>query len=125
VVNKADREGADRVVAEIESMLSLADDASPRPAIVRTVATRDEGTRELLAAVVAFHERAKGSGALAARRRQRLSRQLDDAVRARLMERLASSLRPGETDALVERLVSRELDPFSAAEELTARMARA
>jgi GTPase len=125
VVNKADREGADRVVAEIESMLSLADGSEPRPAIVRTVATRDEGTRELLAAVVAFHERAKGSGALAARRRQRLGRQLDDAVRRRLMERLASSLRPGEADALVQRLVSRELDPFSAAEELTARMAGA
>jgi LAO/AO transport system kinase len=123
VVNKADREGADRVVAEIESMLALADGSEPRPAIVRTVATRDEGTRELLAAVVAFHEQAKRSGALAARRRQRLGRQLDDAVRRRLMERLARSLRPGETDALVERLVSRELDPFSAAEELTSRMA--
>jgi LAO/AO transport system kinase len=125
VVNKADREGADRVVAEIESMLSLDDGTSPRPAIVRTVATRDEGTQALLAAVVAFHERAKASGALDARRRQRLGRQLDDAVRRRLMERLASSLRPGETDALVERLVSRELDPFSAAEELTSRMAGA
>jgi LAO/AO transport system kinase len=125
VVNKADREGADRVVAEIESMLSLADGTSPRPAIVRTVATRDEGTRELLAAVVAFHERAKGSGALAARRRQRLGRQLDDAVRRWLMERLASSLRPGEAETLVERMVSRELDPFSAAEELASRMAGA
>jgi len=112
-------------VAEIESMLSLADGSEPRPAIVRTVATRDEGTQELLAAVVAFHERAKASGALAERRRQRLGRQLDDAVRRRLMERLASSLRPGETDALVERLVSRELDPFSAAEQLTARVAGA
>jgi LAO/AO transport system kinase len=125
VVNKADRDGADRVVAEIESMLSLASGAEPPPAIVRTVATRDEGTRELLAAVFAFHERAKGSGALAAKRRERLGRQLDDAVRRRLMERLAKSLRPGETDALVERLVRRELDPFSAAEELASRMAGA
>ncbi len=125
VVNKADREGADRVVAEIESMLSLAAGEGPPPVIVRTVATRDEGARELLAAIFAFHERARGSGVLAARRRERLGRQLDGAVRRRLLERLESSLRPGETDALVERLVRRELDPFSAADELTSRMAGA
>ena len=37
------------------------------------------------------------------------------------MERLVSTLRPGETDALVERIARREIDPFTAAEELTSR----
>ena len=124
-VNKADREGVERVVAEIESMLSLVPAAGPPPAIVRTVATRDEGTRVLADAVYAFHARARDSGALAAKRREQLRRQLDDAVRRRLMERLASGLRSGEAEALVERLVRRELDPFTAAEELTSRLARA
>ena len=124
-VNKADREGVERVVAEIESMLSLVPAAGPPPAIVRTVATRDEGTRALADAVHAFHARARDSGALAAKRRGQLRRQLDDAVRRRLMERLASGLRSGEAEALVERLVRRELDPFTAAEELTSRMAGA
>ena len=124
-VNKADRDGVDRVVAEIESMLSLAPDAAPPTVIVRTVATRDEGTRALLDAVVAFHARARDSGALAAKRRGQLRRQLDDAVTRRLMERLASGLRPGEADELVERLVRRELDPYTAAEQLAARTARA
>ena len=52
VVNKADREGVERVVTEIESMLSLAPAGTERPAIVRTVATRDEGTAELLDAAL-------------------------------------------------------------------------
>ena len=56
VVNKADREGADRLVASIEVMLAL-DDAAPgawRPPIVRTQATTGLGVGELLAAIDAF-----------------------------------------------------------------------
>ena len=92
VVNKADREGVDRVVAEIESMLSLVpSDASP-PAIVRTVATRDEGTRALVDAVLAFHARARDTGALARKRRMTLGRQLEDAVTRRLVQRAFGAL---------------------------------
>jgi LAO/AO transport system kinase len=125
VVNKADREGVDRVVAEIESMLSLVPGDAVPPSIVRTVATRDEGTRALVDAVVAFHERARGSGALARKRRMTLGRQLQDAVTRRLTERAFGALGPGEKDALVERLVRRELDPWTAADELVGRTARA
>jgi LAO/AO transport system kinase len=125
VVNKADREGVDRAVAEIESMLSLVPAEAPAPAIVRTVATRDEGTRELAEAVLAFHGRARDSGALASKRRLRAGRQLEDAVRTRLMQRAFAALGPGEREALVERLLRRELDPWSAADELVGRTARA
>ncbi len=78
VVNKADRDGADRVVAEIESMLSLVPGERPPPAIVETVATRDEGTRALADAVQAFHARAGDTGALARKRRLQLRRQLEE-----------------------------------------------
>jgi LAO/AO transport system kinase len=125
VVNKADREGVDRVVAEIESMLSLVPSDATPPAIVRSVATRDEGTRAIVDAVFAFHARAKGSGALDRKRRMTLGRQLEDAVTRRLVQRAFGALAPGERDALVERLVRRELDPWSAAEELVGRTARA
>ena len=125
VVNKADRDGADRVVAEIESTLSLVPSATKPPAIVRTVATRDEGTRALADAVFAFHAGARDSGALERKRRIALARQLEDAVKRRLLERAFGALRSGERELLVERLVRRELDPWSAAEELVGRTAPA
>src|SRR6187401_1823823 len=62
VVNKADRDGVERVVAEIESMLSLVPGDGEPPAIVRTVATRDEGTRALADAIAAFQARARDTG---------------------------------------------------------------
>ncbi len=123
VVNKADREGVERVVAEIESMLSLAPAGEAPPAIVKTVATRDEGTAALFEAVVAFHRRTASSGALAAKRRAQLRRQLEDAVRERVMAHVFRQVAPpGEIAATVERLVARTEDPFTAAEGIAKRM---
>ena len=122
VVNKADREGVDRVVAEIESMLSLAH-AEQRPPIVRTVAARDEGVVELLAEVEAFRASAEAAGRLARKKRGQLQRQLEDAVQERLMQAArARVLSPAEIQRTVERLEARELDPFTAADEVVRRM---
>jgi len=123
VVNKADREGVERVVAEIESTLSLAPPEAKRPAIVKTVATRDEGVDALLEAVLGFERRASGSGALGRKRRAQLRRRLEEAVRQRVMERVFRTvIAPGELDATVERLAERALDPFTAADEIVRRM---
>jgi len=123
VVNKADREGVERVVAEIESMLSLAPGAAAPPVIVRTVATRDGGTADLLEAVLAFHRQAESSGALAAKRRAQVRRLLEDAVRERVMAHVFRQVAPpAELDATVERLAARTEDPFTAAESIVKRM---
>ena len=49
VINKADREGADRACAELAMMLDLSGEKPWRPPIVATVATRNEGVAETLA----------------------------------------------------------------------------
>lgn len=119
VVNKADREGADRLVAEIRSMLSLVTQGSPLPAIVQTVAVEDRGTRELLAAVEDFRQKADASGLLARKRRAQVRRQLQDTVRDRLLEHVWSRLvTTEERERLVDRLLARDLDPFTAADEV-------
>ncbi len=90
---------------------------------MQTVATSDQGTDALLAAIVDFQQRATASGALARKRRLRMRRQLEDAVRQMLMSHaLKHVLTPSETDAIVERLVRREQDPFTAADDVVRRM---
>jgi LAO/AO transport system kinase len=123
VVNKADRDGVERVVAEIESMLSLSAAGAERPAIVRTVATRDEGTAALLEAVRDFQGRAAASGALERKRRAQLRRQLEEAVRHRVMGQVFRTVvPPDELEATVERMAGRAVDPETAAEEIVKRM---
>jgi GTPase len=98
VVNKADREGADRLEAEIEAMLSLAARERRRPPIVRTVATEDRGVAELLEAVDEFRREAEAAGILERRHRARLRRQLENAVRARLMAHVRRALSPPDME---------------------------
>ena len=68
VVNKADREGSDRLVAAVEASLSL-HAAGPdewRPPIVQTVATSGQGTDELVAEIARFRAASKPAGAAGA-----------------------------------------------------------
>jgi len=122
-VNKADRDGADRLVAEIRAMLSLGTHEDRVPAIVKTVATEDKGIDELLDAVEEFRAGAESSGLLERKRRALLGRQLEEVVHDRLMRRVRSRvLTAEETARLVDRMAAREVDPFSAADLVLERM---
>jgi LAO/AO transport system kinase len=123
VVNKADRDGVDRLVTEIQAMLSMPAAGDEPPAIVKTVATADQGTGELLAAVEAFASRADATGLLARKRRAHLRRQFEDALKQRLQSHVWSRvLSPADVEAFVERLAARTLDPFTAAAEVMGRI---
>ena len=98
VVNKADRDGADRLVSSVESNLSLhAYGAGDwRPPIVKTVATTGEGVPELMAAITRFRERSKGAerprrrARAEGRLREIVSAAADDAPRTARARRRAS-----------------------------------
>ena len=122
-VNKADRDGADRLVAEIQAMVSLGAHEGRAPAIVKTVATEDRGIDALMEAVEEFRARAESSGLLERKRRALLARQLEEVVQDRLMRRTrARVLTPEETARIVDRMAAREVDPFTAADEVLERM---
>jgi LAO/AO transport system kinase len=122
VVNKADREGADRLASAIESNLSLHSYRPEewRPPIVKTVATTGGGVRELWETIVRFREHRARAGAR--RRRTRGEFRLRELVAQRFVERLDRDiLRPGEWEAIVDRIAERELDPYSAADAMLER----
>jgi LAO/AO transport system kinase len=123
VVNKADREGVERVVAEIQSMLSLSTHEGHRPEIVQTVAAADEGVDRLLEAVEVFREQAGASGLLASKRRAHLRRQFEEALHQRLRQQVRErALRADEVERIVDRLQAREVDPLTAAGEVLGRL---
>jgi LAO/AO transport system kinase len=120
VVNKADRDGAERTVRDLKHMISLGRrSAGPswRQPIVRTVASAGEGVEELTAALDAHHDWLVEHGELATRRAHRAEREIEAIAVAALRSRLGvgqEALRE-----LAKRVVARELDPHAAADELT------
>ncbi|MGH9141402.1 MAG: methylmalonyl Co-A mutase-associated GTPase MeaB [Vicinamibacterales bacterium] len=122
VVNKAEREGAERLVAAVESNLALHnyENGEWRPPIVKTVATTGQGLPELVEAIAQF--RAHSRGTRAARRRTRTEYRLRELVAQRFMDHLERRvLQSGELAAIVDRIAAREVDPYTAANDLLAR----
>jgi LAO/AO transport system kinase len=116
VVNKADREGADRTVASIEAMLSLQSYSSGswRPPILKTEATASKGITELLETIDRF--RAHTKEVLGERRRARAEFRLRELIGTRFLQHVERGvLAPGEFDDLLNRISTRTLDPYSAA----------
>lgn len=133
VINKADREGADRVEKEIRAMQSLvsqhAGDDVWVPPMVRTVASTGQGVAELMAAIDGMHAWLKQEDRLATRRRRYWRERIVEMMRTELLrevrqhgfseqdlEAYAAQVERGKQDpyALVHRLVA---ERFSAADE--------
>jgi LAO/AO transport system kinase len=122
VVNKADREGADRLVGAVEANLALHPYGSAewRPPIVKTIATSGQGVPELVETIWRFREHSTSSQA--ARRRERSEYRLRELVAQRFMDHLEREvLESNELTAIVDRIAAREVDPYTAANELLGR----
>jgi LAO/AO transport system kinase len=122
VINKADREGADRLVSSVESNLALHNYSTGewRPPVLKTVATTGAGIKELVAAIAQF--RAHSEGVQTARRRTRSEFRLRELISYRFMDHLEREvLAAGELGSMVDRIAARELDPYTAANELLTR----
>ncbi len=120
VLNKADREGADRLEEQLHAMLSL---VTPRdgwhPPVLRTVATENRGIEELAATVDQFRKQFESG----AQRRQKhidyWQKRLVELLESRLLEKVLGG-RDGEARlrALAVAVAERRKDPFSAVSEL-------
>ena len=126
VVNKADREGADRAAQAIAANLSLGDaiagEASVasafrrkiawKPPIVKTEATRAVGVDELWRQISRFRDHS--AELQTGRRSERQRVRLRELLARQLVQRVEAALPAGEIDRLAERVARRELDPYAA-----------
>jgi len=146
-VNKADRDGVDGAVRDLELMIALGSEAmvaagkgrghvvhgtanaganagagaSARwtPPIVRCVATRGDGVAALVEGLERHKAWLEGSEAGRARRRARLAEEVRDGLREALVDAAVLALGPRIEEA-VKKVDAREVDPYTATEELVA-----
>lgn len=122
VINKSDHPGADRVEVELSALLTLSNRADGwKPAVVRTVATTGEGVAACIEAVEAFRKFQESSPTRQARRILVQKERLLELVRSRAARQLLGRPQGAELlERLAERVAARELDPYTAADELLA-----
>ena len=119
IVNKADREGSDRVVAELSMMLDFAGHPAWRPPIVKTSATTAAGVPEAVLALEAHGAFLKESGEGPKRRAIRARSRLLALVEGRFRRAVeARAPEPNGLEEAVRAVVARQEDPYSAAGRL-------
>ena len=122
VVNKADREGADRTVRDLRHAASMGAGADPggwRVPVVRTVATDGTGVDDLLAAVEA-HRRWLGIDGLRGRRVRRAGREIEGLALQALRAKVGGLHGDTRLDSLADDVVAGRTDPYAAADHLVA-----
>jgi len=148
-VNKADREGADATMRDLELMIALGSEAMVAagkrkghvvhggqkvdvlekdvpaaerwtPPILKCVSTRGEGIDDLVAALARHREWLESTETGRARRRQRLAEEVRESLREALIEQATDAL-ASELDAAVTAVESRTVDPYTAIEHLLAK----
>ncbi len=117
VVNKADREGADRIKAELELNVHLRPSGGWRPPVVMTQAAADIGVDAVVAAVGKhgeyLHEHFDPARAAEHRRREFL-----EVLTAELEERTARALKAGREPEVMTQVGEGRINPYAAARRL-------
>jgi GTPase len=121
-VNKSDHPLTDTMVREIRGVLSLGPQEGWRVPIVKTEASRGEGVEELAEKMAEHREFIEGEGTLAERRRRNLMNEVVALAAGRMRRKLESEVRDdADVQKLLDEVVSRRLDPASAAAKLLER----
>jgi LAO/AO transport system kinase len=120
VLNKADREGADRLEEQLQAMLSL---VMPRdgwhPPVIRTVATENLGIVELADTVEKLRKHFESSGMRQKKSVEHWKNRLIEMLESRLLEKVLGG-RTGEAmlNAFAAAVAERKQDPFSAVNDI-------
>lgn len=126
VVNKADREGADKTANALRVMLDLGnpmrkrDDQSNtwRPPVLKTIASEEQGIAPLADELDKHLQYLNDSGQFAVRERERINNELQDLLARELLGRHLKQLGNGAFAQLVEEIAQRKVDPHAAAHRL-------
>jgi len=124
VINKADREGADRLASELSAMLALSPDhGMAKSPILKTVATTGQGIPELMQAVDQGRRQKGRTASREEREKERSRERFLELFREGLYRRAREAcLARDEVEAIAEDLATRRRDPYSAAEEVLGRV---
>ena len=125
IVNKADRDNADKAVEEIQAMIELGpQEGRWRPPVIKTTASSGIGTEDVIEKIE-DHEEYLNRTSTKEILVRRSETELAEALKYRLTDRLMAELRNDSNFAkLIERVAAKKVDPYSAADRLVSEYVR-
>ncbi|MBW2663610.1 MAG: methylmalonyl Co-A mutase-associated GTPase MeaB [Deltaproteobacteria bacterium] len=120
VVNKADLKDADRLSGNIETMLHMGYESKGWiPPIIKTIATKGNGIAALVEETLNHRKYLIKSGLLKSEKVTRIKQEIMEIVRNKIIDKINSSNDTNQiSDELLNEIILRQKDPYTAAEEI-------
>jgi len=118
IVNKADRDGADRVSTEVNMMLDLLGMRPWRPPVLKTIAERGEGVAEVVSEIVRHHDFLDVSEEGRKRKWRRLGMEVEEILRREIASLVELAWEREKSPELFESLAERKTNPYEVAERI-------
>jgi len=119
VVNKAEQEGSDRLVTEIEMMLDLKPEIKWRPPVIKSVAIKGAGIQELEEGIFRYINYLKGSGELEKKRRESTRKEIIVLLREKWGNLFNKYIEDDFLEEVITRVVRRVEDPYTVANRIS------
>jgi LAO/AO transport system kinase len=125
VINKSDRDGAERVEREIRALQSLAVRHDGwTPPIVKTVASEGTGVEELTAAIADYEDYLKKENLAMKKSAENWQERLVEMLRDAMLEKSRQQLTDGDLARLAAEVAEHKRDPYTLVEEISARVGK-
>jgi len=118
VVNKADREGADIAVCELESMLGLTDKCGWKPPVVKTISTGSVGINELADRIDEHFNYLKENDLMRQKLKRRAEMEIVNIVKDVIARDVEEIKKSEAYNKLIEEIIEKKIDPHSAVDEI-------
>ncbi len=119
VINKSDREGANRIAATLKNILHIFKKRGiEEPQVFNTIANSDEGVYELFKGIETFLKMTRKKGLLKTRRLERYRKRVVDIIRSNLEDSFWCSDKKNQLIELTKNIEGSSLDPHAVAKQL-------
>jgi LAO/AO transport system kinase len=123
VINKSDREGAERVEREIRAMQSLASRSDNwTPPIVKTVASEGSGVGGLATAIGQYDSYLREKNLVLKHRIQNWQQRLVEMLRDAMLDKARAQLGDGQVDRYAAEVAEHKRDPYTIVEEIVGKL---
>lgn len=117
-VNKSDREGAEKTATEIEMMLELNKSSDFRPKVINIVARDNQNVDKLLEAIEEHWDYLHKGSNYQQRKKNNIEAEIISLINQYIISSIQKNKRSNLISSMVEKVLNKELDPYSAAIEI-------
>jgi LAO/AO transport system kinase len=117
-VNKSDREGAERTAVELEMMLDFNKSSDFRPQVINIVARDNQNVDKLLEAIEKHWEYLCKDSNYQERKKNNIKTEIISLINQYIITSIQKNNQSNLIQSMVEKVLSKELDPYSAAIEI-------